>query len=198
VQVTSAPVPPEVVEEDGGASNLTPLIAGLATAAGVAGIGGAVLWQRRRRLAGARAEDPLLRGFDMHSQKPVFTGTGPVVAPLESSATLQVLAPIVGPPQPIGDSPIELGFTTDCGIVLPDESRHRWERVRVWRREGRYMLHNISRMGTVTVGGRPAIWVVLEDGDEIQLGNCRLVFKESNGTKGQRPSSLTERGPRKF
>ena len=41
------------------------------------------------------------------------------------------------------------------------------------------MLHNVSRMGTVTVGGRPAIWVVLEDGDEIQLGNCRLVFRET-------------------
>ena len=68
---------------------------------------------------------------------------------------------------------------TDCGIVLPAESSHRWERVRVWRREGRFMLHNVSRMGTVTVGGRPAIWVVLEDGDEIQLGNCRLLFRET-------------------
>ena len=48
----------------------------------------------------------------------------------------------------------------------------------MWRREGRYMMHNLSRMGSVTVAGRPAIWVVLEDGDEIQLGSCRLQFRE--------------------
>ena len=176
---TPPPTVAPILEEESGGSNLVPLLAGLSMAAGLAGIGGAVLWQRRRRLALAGGEDPLLGSFDMHSQKPVFTGTGPVAPPTESAATLQVLTPTAAPPVPIGDSPVELGFTTDCGIVLPGESSHRWERVRIWRREGRYMLHNVSRMGTVTVGGRPAIWVVLEDGDEIQLGNCRLVFRET-------------------
>ena len=35
-------------------------------------------------------------------------------------------------------------------------------------------------MGSVTVAGRPAIWVVLEDGDEIALGSCRLLFREKD------------------
>jgi hypothetical protein len=40
------------------------------------------------------------------------------------------------------------------------------------------MLHNLSRMGVVLVGGKPVTWAVLEDGDEVQVGDARLLFRE--------------------
>ena len=50
---TPAPTVAPILEEESGGSNLVPLLAGLSMAAGLAGIGGAVLWRRRRRLAPA-------------------------------------------------------------------------------------------------------------------------------------------------
>ena len=43
------------------------------------------------------------------------------------------------------------------------------------------MLHNLSRLGGVTVGGKPATWAVLEDGDEIVIGASRLRFRMGDG-----------------
>jgi hypothetical protein len=40
------------------------------------------------------------------------------------------------------------------------------------------MLHNLSRMGTVLVAGKPASWAILEDGDEVQIGPVRLLFRD--------------------
>ncbi|HYV32230.1 MAG TPA: FHA domain-containing protein, partial [Candidatus Binatia bacterium] len=63
---------------------------------------------------------------------------------------------------------------------LPDGAANAGARFRVWRREGVYMLHNLSRLGKVTVGGKPATWAVLEDGDEIVIGASRLRFRMSS------------------
>jgi len=41
------------------------------------------------------------------------------------------------------------------------------------------MLHNLSRLGKVAVAGKPATWAILEDGDVIELGPSRLVFRTS-------------------
>ena len=43
------------------------------------------------------------------------------------------------------------------------------------------MLHNLSRLGWVTVGGKAATWAVLEDGDEIVIGASRLRFRMGDG-----------------
>jgi hypothetical protein len=40
------------------------------------------------------------------------------------------------------------------------------------------MLHNLSRVGGVTIAGKPVSWAILEDGDEILLGGCRLIFRD--------------------
>jgi hypothetical protein len=83
----------------------------------------------------------------------------------------------------LGEDPITVGFTADCTICLPKGSGHEGARVRVWRREGRYMLHNLSRLGRVTVAGKPATWAILEDGDEILVGNHRVVFHDNSAPK---------------
>ena len=83
----------------------------------------------------------------------------------------------------VGETPVTIGYTADCTIVLPSSGRAGEGRVRVWLRDGRYMLHNLSpRVGSVSVAGRSATWVVLDDGDEISVGGAQLVFRSENGS----------------
>ncbi len=171
----SPPVATPATSQEGG-SKLLPLLLGVAGVAGLTLVGGAIFWRRR---GGRRREEELQRLPEREAQRPIFAATGPAVEAAPAQAWLQLISPPGNQTYPLGEAPVEIGFTTDCEICLPAGATHRWERVRVWRREGRYMMHNLSRMGSVSVAGRPAIWVVLEDGDEIQLGSCRLRFSSA-------------------
>ena len=83
----------------------------------------------------------------------------------------------------VGETPVTIGYTADCTIVLPPGSSEGQGRVRVWLRDGSYMLHNLSpRVGSVSVAGRSATWVVLDDGDEISIGGAHLVFHFDNAS----------------
>lgn len=185
-----APVPEPAAEGSG--SGLLALVLPVAAAAGVALLGGFFWWRRRR---GHRAlEEPELRDLPTSP-----AGAGPSLAaeqapatpPIPAPASLLLLAPGGGrQTYAIGESPLTIGFTSDCNVRLPNGVAGSWERVRVWRREGHYMLHNLSRRGSVSVAGRPVNWVVLEEGDEIQLGACRLLFHIApHQTSGDAPSS---------
>jgi hypothetical protein len=80
------------------------------------------------------------------------------------------------------NQPATLGFTPDCNVFLENtEGGERLERVRIWLREGNYMLHNLSRLGAVYVEGRPVTWVILEDGDQVIVGPAALVFHWPRG-----------------
>src|SRR4029453_2761558 len=114
----------------------------------------------------------------------VFVGTGPIGlhdahAWLENSTTES------SERFPLGEDPVTVGFTGDCTICLPDGAGQAGARVRVWRREGVYMLHNLSRLGKVMVGGKAATWAVLEDGDEIVIGGSKLTFRMPNQSSGK-------------
>ena len=51
--------------------------------------------------------------------------------------------------------------------------------VQLWLRDGRYLLHHVGGMSRKTlVGGQPADWVVLESGDELQIGPWKFTFDE--------------------
>jgi hypothetical protein len=171
--VVTAPPPPIV--EEGSGSSLAPVIVAVAIGGiATAGVAGFFFWRRRRRRE-AQAEVDLSRIVDK-SPPPSY----PVIeaaATVESKAYLR-LGMDGGEVFPLGDSPVTVGFTADCTVRLPDGATTAWERVRIWRREGRFMLHNLSRMGVVEVGGKAAKWVVLEDGDEVKIGSARLVFHD--------------------
>ena len=78
----------------------------------------------------------------------------------------------------IGAGPVIIGSSSRlCSIVLPGEAVAP-EHARIWLRDGRYMLHHIGGPSRKTrVAGREADWVVLESGDEVQVGPWRLVFE---------------------
>ena len=161
--------------EEGGSGSAIVIAGGvvaLGLLLGLAG-GGFIFW-RRRQVASTGAEIDFRRVYEQPTA-PLFPPVAATVAP-ESIAYLQLEGN--GTMYPLGDSPVTIGFTPDCAVHLPEGSAVRSERVRVWRREGRFMLHNLTRTGFVQVAGRPATWSILEDGDEIQIGRVRLMFHD--------------------
>jgi len=161
--------------EGGGSTFPLAEAGGLFVALGLAGIGGAVYLLRRRRQAIPQELRAPWRPGERDSGA-VFVGTGPL-GNLRADAWLESVAPENPGRFPLGEDPVTVGFTGDCTICLPDGAGQVGARFRVWRREGVYMLHNLSRLGKVTVGGKPATWAVLEDGDEIVIGASRLRFR---------------------
>ena len=76
----------------------------------------------------------------------------------------------------LGRAPFTIGSRGGCDLVLTGEGiapRH----LRLWHREGRFMLHDLTGRGGVLVNGRPVLWAVLEDGDSIELGPYRLQLR---------------------
>jgi VWFA-related protein len=170
---------------EGGGSSVLIAAAGGVLLLGLAGAGGVIYWSRRRR----RALPPELRTPrtpwrpGTEDAGAVFVGTGPL-DPLRADAWLESTAHENGGRFPLGEDPVTVGFTGDCTICLPDGAGQAGARVRVWRREGVYMLHNLSRLGKVTIGGKPTTWAVLEDGDEIVIGGSTLTFRMPNQSTG--------------
>src|SRR6266516_1855036 len=160
---------------EGGGSAFPLAVAGGLLVLGLGGAGGVVYWLRRRRWPVAQE---LRAPWRPRPDDPgaVFVGTGPL-GNFRAEAWLESVAPENAGRFPLGEDPVTVGFTGDCTICLPDGAANAGARFRVWRREGVYMLHNLSRLGKVTVGGKPATWAVLEDGDEIVIGASRLRFR---------------------
>jgi hypothetical protein len=150
----------------------------IALAAGAGGVAVGVLgyaWNRRRPKGGEAEEEPAPAAREV--QAPVYQAVPVAVPATESGAFVEVLMP--GGPQihPIGDS-ATIGYTADCSVRLDGKGEARWEVVRIWRREGRYMAHNLSRLGGVSIAGKPVTWAVLEDGDELLIGPQKVIFHE--------------------
>jgi len=144
----------------------------------VAGVAGVFVMRRRAR---PLIEDPTEVRLERRRTEVAFPEIRRAIDTTYARAWLQ------GPGDArvsVGEAPVTIGFTADCTIVLPNGSDARQGRVRVWLREGRYMLHNLSpRLGSVSVAGRPATWVVLDDGDEISVGGAQLIFRSGNGSR---------------
>ncbi|HEY5640921.1 MAG TPA: VWA domain-containing protein [Dehalococcoidia bacterium] len=180
--VTDAPPPggegvpqPGTEEASGG----VPWVVVFGVAAVLIAGGGAVFAMRKR--APAPVDESTPERLRRRPAEVSFPEIRRAIDATESEAWLQ------GPDDArvaVGETPVTIGYTTDCTIVLPSSGGAREGRVRVWLRDGSYMLHNLSpRLGSVSVGGRPVTWVVLDDGDEIFIGGARLTFRCGNGSR---------------
>ena len=177
VEALPAPTP---ATSDRGISTFAPVIAGVAVA--LAALAAAVpLTLRHRRRQRRQAE----AGLEQRVQSLAPPDTPPVPAPAtEEPVAADVVAELLVVNEAAGagrywltGAPATIGFTPDCTVVLGhDDHLTGEERVRIWRREGKFMLHRLSRRGRVAVGGRPVAGAVLEDGDEIEVGPWRLRF----------------------
>ena len=149
------------------------LLAAVGVAAGIAGL--TVLGLRRRRAyeAGTAGLERIeAERFELET-KPLAYPTIERAAGGEPGAWLETPDDRVS----LGDGPVTVGYTSDCMVTLVNGTGSRTERVRIWLRDGAYMLHNLSRAGSVTIAGKPVTWAVLEDGDEIRIGGQTLVFR---------------------
>jgi VWFA-related protein len=185
--LTATPAPtdvPGVPGDESGSSLLLPLIAGGAAVALVLGVPTVLLLRRRRSSRPAREEAAQAAAqlerlqHQSSSEKLPFPEITRAVPAEETGAWLELPA---GGRFNLTTAPITVGFSADCTIRLDAASFDSLERVRIWLRDGRYMLHNLSRSTSIGVGGRPVTWVILEDGDALQLGSATLVFHEPAG-----------------
>jgi predicted component of type VI protein secretion system len=78
----------------------------------------------------------------------------------------------------VTDRPISLGADPQCDVILKAQGGgvaplH----ARIWCREGRFMIHQIADCQKIIVSGQPLVWGILEDGDELRIGDHRLTFE---------------------
>lgn len=185
---TSAPAPAPVVTpaKTAGDRGAAPLIVySVIVALVLAVIAGAfaIVWQRRRRLRARQlAVVALNPGRAAAQGLPAATGAAasPAPAAAETSRARLVEAGVDAPRTfHLGPAPAVIGSSSQhCTIVL-DGDGVAPEHARITVRDGRYLLHHIGGLRRKTlIGGREADWVVLESGDELQIGAFRLRFEE--------------------
>jgi VWFA-related protein len=180
---TPTPKPtPEATASTGDGGGPSLLLFALAGGIGVLLVGGGVIGTRRirRRRVLATASGPT-RAARSYTPPPVATWRGPA-AP---SGRLTVIeGPDRGKSVSLGENTVTLGSDADCTLSLADpDGRVAGHHVRIWLREGHFMLHHLAggRYSTV-VGENSLKWAVLEDGDEIVIGPHRLRFEAASSS----------------
>ncbi len=121
------------------------------------------------------------RPVPMEYRRPVRDGRD--VEPRPRQAVDAELAFIAGPHAgarvALNDHAVTLGTSYDSDIVLDDQDgRIAPEHARIWRHGEHFVFRQVDGRGTV-IGGSPMTLplVMLEDGDEIEIGGHRLRFE---------------------
>lgn len=75
--------------------------------------------------------------------------------------------------------PVTLGAGSGCALrLMSDDGRVAPEHARIWRRQGRFMIHQLAAgQPCILIAGRPMPWAVLEDGDRIEIGAHVVRFE---------------------
>jgi hypothetical protein len=188
--VTAVAQPVQTTSQQSGGDVPVVLIAALAVG-GLATVGsGFAFWRRKRR---RDAREPTLVDGPQPTGEP-RPGETPVAEPRVRfglrEAWLRFLTSDGEKFFRIGESPVTIGFGPGCDLRIPDTGTIHGARARIWPRDGKFMLHTLSMPGSVTVGGNPAGWVVLEDGDDIALGTSHLLFTTAPQQPGEDSNSF--------
>ncbi len=75
------------------------------------------------------------------------------------------------------DAAVTIGTDPTCDIVLEAAAALPPQLARIWPREDRFMLHLLAPEVPCFIQGRPLVWVVLEDGDLLEIGPYHLRFE---------------------
>lgn len=76
-----------------------------------------------------------------------------------------------------GKPVVYIGRRKDNDIVLRDETADTHQAVIYWEK-GRYRINNLSKDIPTRVNDRPITWQNLGDGNTIQTGRTKLIFRE--------------------
>ena len=173
----------------GGGIPLLPLLLVLLLVV-LGGAGGCVLLRRRRRVVSVPRQTVAVR------LRPWFNPNAPAVSlsdwtdsvaddpvPQTVSEPRGILTIVSGPGAgrefAVGGRPISIGSAGWCAIVLPDDDdRIGPEEARAWvHHSNRLILHRLTRLSVLAAEGASGGWMILQDGDEISIGPCRLAFR---------------------
>lgn len=76
---------------------------------------------------------------------------------------------------PISGVPLRIGSDGDCDLVLRQDGVMP-EHAMAWLRDGSIVLHVIHQHATCLVNGEPTTWAMLDDGDELRVGEARITI----------------------
>ncbi len=175
----------------GGGIPLLPLLLVLLLVV-LGGAGGYVLLRRRRRVARVprQAVQVRLRPWsNSNANAPAVSlsdwtdsvADDPV--PQTVSEPRGILTIVSGPGAgrefAVGGRPISIGSAGWCAIVLPDDGdRIGPEEARAWvHHSNRLIFHRLTRLSVLAAEGASGGWMILQDGDEVSVGPCRLAFR---------------------
>jgi VWFA-related protein len=173
----------------GGGIPLLPLLLVLLLVV-LGGAGGYVLLRRRRRVARVPRQAVAVR------LRPWSNPNAPAVSlsdwkdsvaddpvPQTVSEPRGILTIVSGPCAgrefAVGGRPISIGSAGWCAIVLPDDGdRIGLEEARAWvHHSNRLIFHRLTRLSVLAAEGDSGGWMILQDGDEVSVGPCRLAFR---------------------
>ncbi len=78
----------------------------------------------------------------------------------------------------LGDKPITLGSDPASEVVLEaDDGLVAAAHAQIWFAGGHFAIRSLSPRHVTRVGGNKVNWAVLDDGDEIEIGRCRMRFE---------------------
>jgi len=95
-----------------------------------------------------------------------------------TAVLLATRGPAAGKTFPLDGTPLTLGKHNGADIVLPWVASRQ---TRLWARDGRFMICNLTDGQPVLVNGQPVVWAALEDGDLLIVGPHTLQFSLSPG-----------------
>ena len=85
--------------------------------------------------------------------------------------------PDAGREYPVGMSPLSIGSASWCDITFPDpDERIGPEEARAWVHQDKLIFHKLTRLSLLASDGAVGGWLVLENGDEVNVGHFRLRF----------------------
>jgi hypothetical protein len=138
-------------------------------------------WQQRFKRKGAAVETPVSMATAESDDSavdsvPQLRGRGAPKQPLARLVLTQGESTKNGKILELFQDPLTLGSAPGCDLLLQGEGvapRH----ARIWYREGKFMIHNLSLTADTYIGGKKVDWAVLENGDEIEINSYRLSFE---------------------
>jgi VWFA-related protein len=191
-QAFIVPVPPETINKQKAGVALLIVFACVASIY-------VILHRSRRRRGPAGRTDVQIRLRPWYNNNSNGSLSEPVEEPLappppepeEAAGKLVIVAgPNLGQEFAVGESPLSVGSAGWCDIsfaghddtVGPEEAR-------AWVHQGRLVFHKLARLSLLANDEAIGGWLILESGDEIEIGPFRLRFISLTPSVSSRPST---------
>jgi hypothetical protein len=95
-------------------------------------------------------------------------------------------------------SPLSFGVGASCNVRVDDTTGEiANEEARIWVQKRRLVYHKLTTLSAMATEGMVSGWLFLDDGDEMRVGNYRLMFRaEEEMQKEQEAQAALEQAAR--